>query len=354
MSFTETTFEYERWLAGRVAIIQADLARKHEMMAAGESAFFRATFYRWAQQWNGAPASLLKAPRVLATGDLHVENFGTWRDAEGRLVWGVNDFDEAWPLPFTFDLVRLAASALIASEHGRGAILTGYRESLAAGGRPVVLEERGLDLRRLAADRLKNPGNFWRKLEAVKTWKRPVPAAAARLLHDALPEGAKQLRIVHRVSGLGSLGRERYAMLAEWRGAMIAREVKALAPSAAAWARNPEASAPAKTAELLRRAVRCPDPFLRAADGWTVRRLSPSSSRIELDDLPAEHDAGLLLYWMGWETANIHLGSQRAAVLANSLDALGADWLDEAAHAMREAVTADFQEWRKAAGKPPD
>jgi len=36
---------------------------------------------------------------VLAVGDLHVENFGTWRDAEGRLIWGVNDFDEAWRLP---------------------------------------------------------------------------------------------------------------------------------------------------------------------------------------------------------------------------------------------------------------
>jgi uncharacterized protein (DUF2252 family) len=25
-----------------------------------------------------------------------VENFGAWRDVEGRLIWGINDFDEAW------------------------------------------------------------------------------------------------------------------------------------------------------------------------------------------------------------------------------------------------------------------
>ena len=31
----------------------------------------------------------------LSVGDLHVENFGTWRDSEGRLIWGINDFDEA-------------------------------------------------------------------------------------------------------------------------------------------------------------------------------------------------------------------------------------------------------------------
>ena len=39
-------------------------------------------------------------------GDLHVENFGTWLDSRERLVWGMNDFDEACELPFTSDLVR--------------------------------------------------------------------------------------------------------------------------------------------------------------------------------------------------------------------------------------------------------
>jgi uncharacterized protein (DUF2252 family) len=56
-------------------------------------------------------AQLADAPQVLAVGDLYTENFGTWRDAEGRLVWGVNDLDEAHPLPYTNDLVRLATRA---------------------------------------------------------------------------------------------------------------------------------------------------------------------------------------------------------------------------------------------------
>ena len=50
---------------------------------------------------------------LLAVGDLHVENFGVWRDSQQRLVWGINDFDDACELPFTSDLVRLAASALL-------------------------------------------------------------------------------------------------------------------------------------------------------------------------------------------------------------------------------------------------
>ncbi len=52
---------------------------------------------------------------VLAVGDLHVENYGTWRDPEGRWVWGINDFDEAFPMAFTIDLVRLSTSTLFAA-----------------------------------------------------------------------------------------------------------------------------------------------------------------------------------------------------------------------------------------------
>jgi uncharacterized protein (DUF2252 family) len=63
-------------------------------------------------------SSYVGAPTVLAIGDLHVENYGTWRDAEGRLVWGINDFDEAFPLPYTIDLVRLATSARLAIQPG--------------------------------------------------------------------------------------------------------------------------------------------------------------------------------------------------------------------------------------------
>jgi len=57
---------------------------------------------------------LSRVHEVMAVRDLHLENFGAWRDVEGRLVWGVNDFDEAHPMAFANDLVRLAVSALLA------------------------------------------------------------------------------------------------------------------------------------------------------------------------------------------------------------------------------------------------
>src|SRR5437764_780528 len=148
MNVHESTKEYESWLGQQIPLLRKDLNRKHKEMRHDAFSFFRATFYRWAQTF---PASLMQAPEVLGVGDLHVENFGTWRDAEGRLVWGINDFDEACRLPYTNDLVRLATSAHLAIAAGHltidaqeacSAILEGYRESLEREGHPLVLAER--------------------------------------------------------------------------------------------------------------------------------------------------------------------------------------------------------------------
>src|SRR6187200_311442 len=148
MDIVAATREYEDWLAARLPapVYQPDLHYKHGRMA-DPFAFFRGTYYRWAQRWAAAAGPLADAPRVLAVGDLHVENFGTWRDADGRLCWGVNDFDEADELPYTNDLVRLATSARFARSSGTTdiktstaceSILAGYRKALEANGVPFV------------------------------------------------------------------------------------------------------------------------------------------------------------------------------------------------------------------------
>ncbi|MEK7730182.1 MAG: DUF2252 domain-containing protein [candidate division KSB1 bacterium] len=51
-----------------------------------------------------------KTSRVWIQGDLHAENFGTYLNSKGVLVFDVNDFDEAYVAPFTWDLKRLVAS----------------------------------------------------------------------------------------------------------------------------------------------------------------------------------------------------------------------------------------------------
>jgi uncharacterized protein (DUF2252 family) len=108
MNIVQATRSYEDWITHRIRVIKGDLRKKHEAMAHDAFSFLRATFYRWAQLFPRLCPGLNGAPFVLSVGDLHVENFGTWRDIEGRLVWGVNDFGEAFPLPYTADLTRLA------------------------------------------------------------------------------------------------------------------------------------------------------------------------------------------------------------------------------------------------------
>src|SRR5262245_50177551 len=94
------TEAYEAWLRTQTAVVADDLAAKHEVMRASAFPFLRATYYDWVVTWPAALPDLHDAPAVTAVGDLHIENFGIWRDAEGRLAWGVNDFDEAAVLPY--------------------------------------------------------------------------------------------------------------------------------------------------------------------------------------------------------------------------------------------------------------
>ena len=62
---------------------------------------------------DGGPYLDERTGRVWIHGDLHAENFGTYMDANGRLTFNVNDFDEAYVGPFTWDLKRFAASVAL-------------------------------------------------------------------------------------------------------------------------------------------------------------------------------------------------------------------------------------------------
>ena len=327
-------------------------------MAADAFSFLRATFYRWAELWPEEVPEVADAPRVLAVGDLHVENYGTWRDAEGRIVWGVNDFDEAINLPYTSDLVRLATSAGLAAAEGHlsinlkeacAAILGGYSASLRAGGRPMVLAENDRWLRKTATGRLRDPVEFWARLSELPTARGPLPGKAQELLLQHLPEGAGGVRYARRRAGLGSLGLDRLVAVAAWGGASIAHEAKALAPSAWEWAHPQHASNRTHYLDLATQAVRCQDPMLAVADGWLLRRLAPDCSRVLLDELPRRRDEARLLKAMGWEAANIHLGTRGAArAIVIDLARRKQGWLRDASTKMARRLRADWKDWRGA------
>lgn len=90
---------------------------KFRKMAASPFAFYRGTaclyYADLSSTRNADPYLDERTSRVWVHGDLHAENFGTYMDSNGRLVFNVNDFDEAFVAPFTWDLKRFAASVAL-------------------------------------------------------------------------------------------------------------------------------------------------------------------------------------------------------------------------------------------------
>jgi hypothetical protein len=290
---------------------------------------------------------------VLAVGDLHVENFGTWRDKEGRLVWGVNDFDEVARMPYAADLVRLVTSAILAQSENRlaidaadagTAVLEGYAEFLEEGGKPFILEEGHPHLREMALRAERDPVHFWSKLATLPSAE--PPKRIQRLLRKSLPEPVENIDFSHRIAGEGSLGRPRYVATGSSNGGFAAREAKAWLPSAWGWAKG-RPKERAYSVRLLKHSVRQPDPYYSVQDGWVVRRLGPHCGRIELTDFPKRRDERLILRDMGRETANLHLATpdQRINVL-HDLSKRKPDWLVNAAQSMARATKRDWESFQ--------
>src|SRR5207244_3289857 len=129
-----------------------------------------------------------------------------------------------------------------------------------AGGRPFALAEHHHALHLMATARLHDPEQYWEKLKSLPDTKEQPPAGARKVIARTMPERGLKWRLVHRVAGLGSLGRARYVGLADWNGGSVAREAKALAPSACAWAEGVTAGeTPILYPQVLKTAVRCPD-----------------------------------------------------------------------------------------------
>lgn len=355
MNILKATAAFEKWLAAQLPVVRQDLNLKHAQMATAPFPFFRATFYRWLQLWPEVCGDLAKAPTVLGIGDLHIENFGTWRDEEGRLIWGVNDLDEAWPAAYTLDLVRLTTSAYLAiwGDHlclerreGAEAIEEGYRDGLAAGGKAFVLAEHHQWLRLMALGKLRDPVHFWDKMQKCPPLTVKPPAEVRKLIEGALPDPHNPYQLKKRIAGLGSLGHPRILALSSWHDAFVAREAKAIRPSAWVWVKN-DVPPEMYGFKLVDCAVRVKDPCVAFHGRWLVRRLAPDCSRIELASLPEKRDEARLLYSMGWETANMHLGTPKAiSKVRHDLAARRGRWLHKAAKAMLEATLKDWKDWK--------
>lgn len=337
---------YEGRLRERLGtrLVEKDLVAKHKGLEESLFGFLRGTCWRWMETAPELCPQLMEAPPVASVVDSHVGNFGLWRDVEGRLVWGVNDFDEAAPAPWPLDLVRLAASALIALDGEiaprdvAGAILDGYARGLERP-RPYVLERGRQWLRALFSAGQEEREHFWAKLLALPRARRADRAFTAAL-RAALPEGDMRVDILSRQAGVGSLGRLRLvAATADWRGAPAAREAKAVVPSCC----DPKGTGGAGYAYAFGR-HRAPDPWMRCDGDILVRRLAPDSRKLDLDDV-RPHLRRRLLRAMARDIAAVHASAppRKVAAVRADLEGRGKGWLAAAA---REAVKATERDWR--------
>ncbi|MCO8275650.1 DUF2252 domain-containing protein [Actinoplanes sp. TRM 88003] len=100
-----------------IAVDPAAFRRKFRKMAASPFAFYRGSASLFYADLTDAyaDASFLdeRTSRVWIHGDLHAENFGTYMNSSGQLVFNVNDFDEAYVGPFSWDLKRFSASVAL-------------------------------------------------------------------------------------------------------------------------------------------------------------------------------------------------------------------------------------------------
>jgi hypothetical protein len=379
MTIVRSTQAYERWLARQLDgnVFREDLAGKHEKMCADAFQFLRATYWRWAETIFETCPELKDAPDVLAVGDIHVENFGTWRDSEGRLVWGVNDFDEAAKMPYGLDIVRLAVSAVLARVRGISAraictnILKGYSNGL-DDPKPYVLDRRCDWLRDIVVVSDDERRDFWKKFDPKRIRKKAKnkkkrlkvrPARAMRrhyvkVLDAARPDATVTLGYFERTAGTGSLGRPRYVGIGHWRGDLVVREAKAMVPSG--WVRAHHGSHDLRCEEIATGTYRCPDPFYRLRGQIMLRRLTPNDYKIEAKPKEKKsavemHKAvapsvlvnGKMLQAMGRDIASIHRGTpDRHKAIAADLARRGPDWLLTAVRAATRSIEREWREWR--------
>ena len=221
---------------------------KYQRMKANSFAFFRGTCHLFFEDWpQGTP--LDSAPLAWSCGDLHLENFGSYKGDNRLPYFDINDFDEAALAPCTWDLARLLTSIHVAARTlnlneadvaALGLVFMSTYSTALAHGKAYMVEAETAD------------GMVKELLDSVKERKRKdfldkhthISGDRRKIIIDGKhttvitvqereqvesfmkPWGANQsdpkffqlLDVAHRIAGTGSLGLDRYVLLVEGNG----------------------------------------------------------------------------------------------------------------------------------------
>ncbi len=350
----EITADFESWLAGHLDVVPAGVAEKHRVMARSELSFLRGSYYLWLVRVAERMPEVLRRAAVPAVGDLHVENFGTWRDHDQVRRWGVNDLDELAHGAWLLDLLRLATSAAVSAHlHlGHREIVEELLATYAASEPGVAVDIADHGAHHLAAlvPVFADPDTFYAGLAAGAP--TTVPPDVARAAATVAEPGWQPTWHEHE-AGTGSLGHRRAVGVGPAAdGTLHAREAKQLGPGTALWAADRIAHPPVPDPSLYGRvqtALLGPAGATRVEE-WQVRDLAPDVVRIELSGLPG-HDARRLLRSMARATADVH-GSDPAAGRAARSEAgtMSPEDLAGLVAEMASVTSADLAVWRQHSG----
>jgi uncharacterized protein (DUF2252 family) len=224
------------------------LLLKYRAMRASTFAFMRGTcdlFYDEIPR-GGVFKS---APAVWVCGDLHLENFGSYKGDNRLVYFDINDFDESALAPASWDLVRLLTSIRIAADTLRiGAsdarslceeCLQAYSSALVEGKAYWVERETAEGLVRALLERVRsrqralfldrrtitNRGKRRLRIDGKKALETPDAerGVITAFMRDFAkgqerPAFYEVLDVARRIAGTGSLGLDRYVILVEGKG----------------------------------------------------------------------------------------------------------------------------------------
>jgi uncharacterized protein (DUF2252 family) len=307
------------------------LTLKYRAMRASPFAFLRGSCHLFYEELASAslPAG---APLVWACGDLHLENFGSYKGDNRLVYFDLNDFDEAALAPCTWDLARVLASVLVAARTlgvdapGAARLCQGfidaYAGALLSGKARWVERETAQGMVRELLDRPRNRNRAQfldRRTERVGKHRRiridgkkalEVDAKQRQRIETFMrgfartqpkPEFYRLLDVARRIAGTGSLGVARFVLLVEGKGSPDANyllDLKQALPSALApqlETRQPRWGNEAQRVVCLQQRVQAVSPaFLRAvviagAD-YILKGLQPTEDRVALEPCRGNFD----------------------------------------------------------------
>jgi uncharacterized protein (DUF2252 family) len=329
------------------------LAMKYANMRADPFVFLRATCHLF---YARLPAiGLPDAPAAWCCGDLHLENFGSYKGSNRLAYFDINDFDEAALAPLNWDLVRFLASVQVgAADIGLGkdeakllcaSFVDAYAATLGCGKSGWVEHDTAQGLVRELLDSVaqRRRAEHLDRRTVIKGGRRRIridgrkalAADAAGREHAAAllaayartqpnPGFYAPLDIARRIAGNGSLGVERYIIVVEGKGGTDGNyllDLKQALPTSLtpqlALVQPKWGSEAQRIVALQYRLQAVSMAFLHALEdglrSYVLRALLPSEDRVTLDRTASSLDSlASVMRTMGGIAASAHLrGSGR-------------------------------------------